>query len=152
MKVPLFMGRMKQNNAVVLKTVQKGVYVSVNASCTVNEGCYRCSLCKNEDKKLTFFCPAPDPDEFSKDDYVQIRYFSFNEVFASGIVFGIPIACSMAAYVAWTSLFRTDNESKGAVLASTAALAVGFMIIYIFEMLIKFLYPVTIETVLKKHK
>ena len=152
MKVPHFIGRMKQNNAVVLKTVQKGVYVSVNASCTVNEGCYRCSLCKNDEKKLTFFCPVPNPEQFSKDNCIQIRYFSLNAVFASGIVFGIPVVCPIVAYAAWASLFKTDTESPGAVLASIAALAAGFMIIYIFEKLINFIFPVTIETVSKKHE
>jgi len=152
MNIPHVIGSIRRNNAVVVKTAQKGVYVSVAICRAEADGCSRCSLCKNEEKKMTLFCPVPHPEHFLKDDCVQVRYFSCNELFAAGFVFCMPVACSVATYAVWTALSKTGTESGGAVLASTAALAAGFMIIYIFERLIQFFYPVTIETVLKKNE
>ena len=145
MQVPDFIGSVKNNNAVVSRIAENGIYVSPNPTCEKHTGCHHCSLCGSIPSKLEFFCSIPNPNDYTEGQCIRIKYFSFTEVIAAAVVFGIPVFCAIVTYAVYSLFFTASTETLGLVLITSSAVVFGFIIVYIIEKLTKYYCPVSIE-------
>ena len=146
MKIPGFIGGVRLNNGVISKVKENGIYVSPNTSCEKPAGCHGCLLCTPSRSKLRFFCSVPKPSDYSEGQCVRIKYFSFNEAVAAGVVFGVPVLCAVVTYILLSAFFYAGTETFGLVLSTAFAVVFGFIMVYLIDKIVRYFYPVTIET------
>lgn len=144
MKIPSFIGTVKVNNAVISKVKENGIFVSPNTSCDKPAGCHGCSLCTPGKSKIRFFCAVSEPSGYTEGQCVRIQYFSFNEAVAAFVVFGVPIFCALVTYITMSIFLNAGIESSGMVLSTVFAVVAGFIIVYLIDRIVRYLYPVII--------
>ncbi|MBD3316970.1 MAG: hypothetical protein GF344_14370 [Chitinivibrionales bacterium] len=145
MAIPEYIGTMRTESAVVLKTSKSKIRVALKDGCTDKSSCRGCTACGHTERtipKLTF--PVENASQFSTGQEIKIRRLAVNEGLAAGIVFGIPLLAAVAAIVV-SQLVKPDSlESPETVVATIGALGLGIVTAIAVETYISRRHPVEV--------